>query len=355
MNQRKWLIISCFVFIGLAALGLILSNRSENEIRSLSGQNTDIIVKLDELEVEIESMAASARATNSALKEAEQRIGVLEDSLSSLEAYHEGDQEPVNLVWVLFSDTSKLQDWPEVEKALNEYSAEKIGVTCQFRYMDRDVLSNSILDGHEYDIAYTCNWWNDFAKNVAAGNFLDLTDVLKNYPELKDTVLDSAWSCTKVKDHIYAIPHMKDIGCEVFWILNSDYFLKEKGYEKDQYISFEEIEPYLNAYKEDHPDDYPIKIAASGLTSWNSALVDWMNMDTLIGLDWNAQGTSAEHSIRCALEIPAFRERLRTIHRWYELGYINPDAPELDSYPRAEAGVGSRDRDGSAPRPYGRM
>ena len=132
---------------------------------------------------------------------------------------------------------------------------------------------------------------------------------------------------------------MKDIGCEVFWILDSNYFLKEKGFEKDQEISFEEIEPYLKAYKEDHPDDYPIKIAKTGVTSWQSALVDWMNMDILVGLDWAEQGTNREHVIKSALEIPAWRERLRTIHRWYELGYINPDAPELESSPRDKSGV----------------
>ena len=65
----------------------------------------------------------------------------------------------------------------------------------------------------------------------------------------------------------------------MFWILDSNFFLKEKGFEKDLDISFEEIEPYLKAYKEDHPDDYPIKVASSGITSWQSALVDWLNMD----------------------------------------------------------------------------
>ncbi len=339
MKQKHWIIFISLAFIALFVTGIYISQMHMSEIRTLSKQNEDMTVKLDELDVKLESLTASSRITNSALKEDEQRIKALEEELSEAEAAKGSGKDPVNLVWYMYSEPQKLKDWPEVEKALNEYSAEKIGVTCQFMFLDKDVVANTALNAEEYDIAYTCNWWNDFQKNVASGNFLDLTDEVSKYPKLKGTILDSVWSCAKFKDRIYAIPHMKDIGCEIFWILDTNYFLKEKGFEKDQYISFEEIEPYLKAYKEDHPDDYPIKIASSGLTSWQVGLVDWMNMDVLVGLDWDEQGTSREHVIKCALEIPAWRERLRTIHKWYELGYINEDAPELESYPRDRSGV----------------
>ncbi len=338
MKRKHWIMLAGLAFAALVALSLVLSSLHQEQIRSLSQTIAEMTVKLDEMDVQLESMISSSRITSSAVKEAEQRIKALEGALSSTGTRYAGG-EPVHLVWVLYSVPSKLQDWPEVEAALNAYSAEKIGVTCEFRYVDQDELGDAILDGHEYDIAFTCDWWNDFARNVSAGNFRDLTDDLESYPELKETVLDSAWSGTKIKDRVYAIPHMKDIGCEVFWILNSNYFLKEKGFEKDQYISFEEIEPYLKAYKQDHPDDYPIKIASGGITSWQAALVDWLSMDVLVGLDWSAQGTSRAREVKCALEIPAWRERLRTIHQWYEKGYINPDAAGLSSMPRAQSGV----------------
>ncbi|MBO4914118.1 MAG: ABC transporter substrate-binding protein [Oscillospiraceae bacterium] len=339
MKQQHRVILACLAFASLIILSLVLSGRHQEQIRALTEKINEMTVKIDEMDVQLESVTSSSRLTNSAFKEAEQRIKALENELSSSEANRANSKDAVHLVWVLYSTPSTLQDWPEVEAALNAYSAEKIGVTCEFRYLDRDELADTILDGHEYDIAFTCDWWNDFAQNVSAGNFRDLTSDLDHYPELKDTVIDSAWSGTKVNDRIYAIPHMKDIGCEVFWILNSNYFLKEKGFEKDQYISFEEIEPYLKAYKDDHPDDYPIKISSSGITSWQSALVDWLSMDTLVGLDWSAQGTSHEYEVKSALEIDAWKDRLRTIHRWYQLGYINPDAAELSSMPRAQSGV----------------
>lgn len=248
-------------------------------------------------------------------------------------------EEPVKLVWFIYTDREAPLDWAEVEEALNAYSAEKIGVTCEFKYMNESQVAIATQTGEYFDIAFTCDWWNDYATNVAAGMFLNLDDYLDKFPALKDSVVDLAWEGVKVNGSIYAIPHMKDIGYEVFWILNSDYFLTEKGFEKDLYISFEGIEPYFEAYKADHPDDYPFKMSKGGITSWKNCLVDWLSMDYLIGLEWEAQGTDDEYVVKSALEIPAFVNRIKKIHEWYEKGYINPDAAVTESMPRAQAGV----------------
>ena len=339
MKNKIWIIIVCVMFAAFVISGIVMSQRQQDQMAELSRKMDEMNGKMDELDVQTASMEAQSKITNSAIKDADQRIKALEMGISSKDKQNGDGKEPVKLVWVLYSVPSKLADWPEVEEALNAYSAEKIGVTCEFRYLDKDEVGTNLLDAHDYDITYTCNWWNDFSRNVSAGNFRDLTDDLEKYPVLKDTVLESAWAGTKINDRIYAIPHMKDIGCEVFWILDSNYFLKEKGFEKDLDISFEEIEPYLKAYKEDHPDDYPIKVSSSGITSWQTAIVDWLNMDTLIGLEWEAQGTDHEYEVKSALEIPAWKKRLETVQNWYEMGYINPDAPTLEKMPRAESGV----------------
>jgi ABC-type glycerol-3-phosphate transport system substrate-binding protein len=205
--------------------------------------------------------------------------------------------------------------------------------------MDESQVAIATQTGEYFDIAFTCDWWNDYATNVAAGMFRDITNDLDSVPALRDSIVPLAWEGVKVNGGIYAIPHMKDIGYEVFWILNSDYFLNQKGFEKDQFITFDGIEKYFEAYKADHPDDYPFKMSKGGITSWQNCLVDWLNMDYLIGLDWNAQGTEEEHTVKSALEIPAWKNRLKKIHEWYEKGYINPDAAVTESMPRAQAGV----------------
>ena len=246
--------------------------------------------------------------------------------------------EPVHLVWWMLTSSEAPADWPETEAALNAYSAEKIGVTCEFKYYDSNQIALVSQTGEYFDIAFTSDLWNDFATNVSLGMFRDLREDLKGYPALRDSVLDSAWAAASSGNGIYAIPHMKDIAYEVFWILDGDYFLNQKGFSKETQISFSGIEPWLEAYKKDYPDDYPIRVSYGGLVSWQNALVDWLSMTYLIGLDWDAQGTDQEYTVKSALEIPAWRERLRTVHEWYQKGYINRDAAVTESMPRSQAG-----------------
>ena len=249
------------------------------------------------------------------------------------------EEKPVKLIWWIMTSSEAPVDWPEVEETLNAYSAEKIGVTCEFRFYDSSQLALVSQTGEYFDICFTSDYWNDFGTGVSIGMFRDLTEDLEEYPALRDSVLDKAWQAAESDGRIYAIPHMKDIATEIFWILDSDYFLHRKGFPRETEISFEGIEPYLEAYKKDYPEDYPIRISSGGLTSWRGATADWLVYDTLIGLDWDAQGTDQQYTVRSALEIPAFVNRLRTIHRWYQAGYINQDAAVTESMPRRQAGV----------------
>ncbi len=249
-------------------------------------------------------------------------------------------EEPVNLVWWMGCTSQAPIDWPEVEAKLNEISMKEIGATCTFKYMTGEQVGLAMSSGEYFDISFTCNWWNDFATNVSLGMFLDITELAKEYaPKTLELTAENIMVGGYVGDKLYAIPHMKDYGMEVFWILDSDYYLTEKGLQKDPYISFEDIEPYMEMYKKDYPNNYPLMIAKGGVTSWMNCVGDWINQDYLLGLDWAAHGTEDELTVKTAFEIPAFVERIKTIHSWYEKGYINPDAAVVESMGRSVAGV----------------
>lgn len=248
-------------------------------------------------------------------------------------------EKPVHLIWWMMTGSEAPVDWPEVEAALNAYSAEKIGVTCEYKYLTPNQIALASQSGEYFDIAFTDNNWNDFDVNMSVGMFRDISADLDEFPALRDSVLDLAWDAVACDGGVYAIPHMKDIAYEVFWILDTDYFIDQKGFTRETDIPFAAIEPYLEAYKQDHPDDYPIKISYNGITSWQNVLMDWLNFNCLIGLEWEAQGTDQEYTVKSALELPAWRERLKTIRQWYQKGYINADAAVTESMPRAQAGV----------------
>jgi putative aldouronate transport system substrate-binding protein len=249
-------------------------------------------------------------------------------------------EEPVKLVWWLFCSSEAPLDWAEVEEQLNEISRREIGVECEFRYLDSNQVSLAMQTGEYFDITFTCDWYNDFATNVFAGLFLDMTELLDEYAgEMVGTMLDNIWAGSTIDGRIYAVPHMKDYAMEIFWILDTEYFVNEKGLEPDHYISFAGIEPYFEMYKADNPDNYPFITSRGGFTSWQNCLADWISMEYLVGLDWDAQGTEDETTVVFGLEVPAFVERLQLIHKWYDMGYINPDAALLESVARSNAGV----------------
>jgi ABC-type glycerol-3-phosphate transport system substrate-binding protein len=56
-------------------------------------------------------------------------------------------EEPVKLVWFVYTDSEAPLDWAEVEEVLNAYSAEKIGVTCEFKYMNESQVAIATQTG----------------------------------------------------------------------------------------------------------------------------------------------------------------------------------------------------------------
>ena len=109
--------------------------------------------------------------------------------------------EPVHLVWWMGCTSEAPLDWAEVEAKLNEISAKEIGVTCEFRYLSADQVGIARDSGEYFDIAFTCDWYNDFATNVSLGMFLDLTDIIGEYaPELVASMPENVWAGSYIND-----------------------------------------------------------------------------------------------------------------------------------------------------------
>ena len=139
--------------------------------------------------------------------------------------------------------------------ALNKYSKEKIGVTCEYKFYDAGQVALAMSSGEPFDLCFTCDWFNDFATNASDGMFLDLTLLLDEYvPDLVKSMPENVWGGSYYDGRIYAIPHLKDYALEVFWILDSDYFLEEEGFTEEHEISWDGIEPCSRGVQEGQPE-----------------------------------------------------------------------------------------------------
>ena len=235
------------------------------------------------------------------------------------------DDGSIRLRWVTYG-TSVPADLQEVIAAANAYSAEKIGVTVDLEIQPTEMLNLIMASGEYYDIVYTCNWLNSYDKNAAKGLFYDITELVQEAtPALYETI-GEYWEAALLNGRIYGVPTLKDMGAEMMFRLNADYFEGEKGMEIPEMMSFEDIEPYLAAYKEDFPYKYPLAMDKGGIPGFTNFLERIIG--TFVFIPYEGEGSP---KVLPLWECDELMNRYRLLHKWYEAGYIAPDASATDS------------------------
>ena len=230
----------------------------------------------------------------------------------------------IRLRWVTYC-TAVPADIKEVIAAANAYSAEKIGVTVDLEVQPSEMLNLIMASGEYYDMIFTCEWLNSYDKNAAKGLYYDITDLVKTEtPALYETIGDY-WESAELGGRLYGVPTLKDMGTEMMYRLNSDYFEGEKGMEIPEFMNFEDIEPFLAAYKADYPHKYPLAMDKSGIPGMTNFLERIIGTFIFIPYDCD------KPQVMPLWECDELLERYRLLHKWYSLGYIEPDVSAVES------------------------
>lgn len=249
-------------------------------------------------------------------------------------------EDPVKIIWWTYTGADAPIDAAMVLEAANKYSAEKIGVVADIQYMTGDQLNIGMASGEYFDIAMAASWYNTFDKNAQDGRFADITDTLPLLtPDLYATLEDKYWDAAKINGRIYGIPVKKDMGVDVYFRMNEDYYkakeikdengsvVKAAHEDLPEEMKFADLENYLRTYKAEYPDDYPMSLSKGGLSHafdfFESIATD------CIGINYYKGGTTLSKFY----EDEEVMNRYRLLHKWYELGYIQPDAATTESLP----------------------
>ncbi len=241
------------------------------------------------------------------------------------------DASPTNIVWWVYSTGEVPEDFPKVLEKANEISAKEIGVTADIQFKTDDQFALDMTAGEYYDMTFSCDWCNNFDDNARRGYYYDITDLAKETaPALYDAI-DPWWQIGTLNHKIYGVPMLKDLGAEVFFRLNSDYFETEKGMTLPEEMIFSELESFLEAYKNDYPDSYPLYLGENGLTGMFQ--VHERIVSSYLVIPYSKAGTPEGTKIIPIWEDEEYMEMLRCLHRWYEKGYINPDAATTTELP----------------------
>ena len=236
-----------------------------------------------------------------------------------------GEDDTIRLRWVTYGP-SVPADLQEVVDAANAYSAEKISVTVDLEIQPSEMINLIMASGEYYDMIYTCEWLNSYDRNAAKDLYYDITDLVREVtPALYDTI-GEYWEAAVVNDRIYGVPTLKDMGTEMMFRLNADYFEGEKGMEIPERMNFEDIEPYLAAYKEEFPHKYPLAMDKSGIPGFTNFLERIIN--TLIFVPYEGDECP---TVRPLWDCDELMNRYRLLHKWYQAGYIQPDASAVES------------------------
>ena len=237
-------------------------------------------------------------------------------------------EEPIKLIWWVYGDALNATD--EVMAAANAYSAEKIGVTVDLIFKTDDQFGLGMQTGEAYDMTFTCDWCNDFATNAYNEMFYDITDLVKTAaPGLYAAIDQEYWDVAgTINGKIYGVPTLKDMATQVFFRLDKERY-EAIGMEMKDDLAFADLEAYLAAYKAAYTDVYPLPMGKSGLTGMTN-FCQWIAGSYLCSPYYFA-GTERENKIVPFWENEELINRYRLLHKWYTLGYINPDAATTES------------------------
>lgn len=227
--------------------------------------------------------------------------------------------ETVELVW--YQIGTQQQDGEIVEQRVNDYLAEKIGVTVDIIPVngnDYNARMRSVINtGARWDMAFSSSWANDYLEIVQKGVLLELDQLLEQYgKEMLDDIDERFWKAATINGHIYGIPSQKELGNMPMWVFTKEYVDKYRiPYE--QIHSLEDLEPWLALIAQNEPDVVPLY-----LISEFTAPTYMDKITDPVGIEYGDDTLTVKN----VFETQKMQDTLQTLHSYFQKGYINSDA-----------------------------
>lgn len=241
----------------------------------------------------------------------------------------------VKLTWVQGNSPAPIDNDMVLEE-LNKITRERLGCEIEIVYMSSDEVGTSIAAGEVYDMYFTCSWYNNFNDNVSDGIYANIfeggVNRIKEWaPKLWESMPETIWelACSSgenIEDGLYAIPVYKDIAPENFIVYDAQ-VAADANIEVPAVISsWDELTPYVTALKKAMEADpslgqYPLNIG--GAPAGVESSFDFINRTPLIGVVFG------DDKVCSVFDDEVIMDRYRTMHKWYTMGFVNPDAPTL--------------------------
>lgn len=235
-------------------------------------------------------------------------------------------EKPVELIWYTIGTPQK--DVDKVMDEVSKYTKEKINATVKMKMIDFGDYTQKMqvmaASGEPMDILFTSSWAFDYVQNARKGAFMELDDLLKNEGKGIVETLDPAFlEGSKVDGHNYAIPANKELPAQEVWRFNKE-LLDKYNLDISNVRSMESLEPLLKTIKENEPGITPYAMVKD--------FVPLMPFDYLIEkLPMAVKIDTKDYKVVNILETQEAKDALKTVHKFYQEGYISPEAATTTS------------------------
>ena len=213
----------------------------------------------------------------------------------------------------------------ELLENANKIIGEKVGAKLDIQYLgwgDYDKKMSVITSsGENYDIAFASN----YVVNAQKGAYADLTDLYKKEGAELYKALDPAYiKGNSINGKIYAVPVAANVASSQNFAFNGT-LLAKYGIDISGVTSYETLEPVLKQIKEKAPDVVPFAVTKNFIPSDNFDYPVPNGLPFVIDLEGDTT------KIVNRYEVPRFKEHLKTLHKFYEAGYIPKDVATSDT------------------------
>lgn len=226
------------------------------------------------------------------------------------------------------------QGLAEVEEAINEISRDAIGVEIELQVYD--ALESTTLapvwlsQGRDADLMVLI--YADMTSCVNAGYLLPLDTLMEQYGQgilaLRAQNLNVTGG-NVINGKLYGVNPLSPARGHGGGLWIPTRYLREAGldYERDRIYTMEELDALLARLKALYPDSYPLGQITAGRTFSSFQLFYGNGVWLSVG-DSSNSGVIAPGDDRLVnlYETQEYRQFLGWLRRWYEAGYICPDA-----------------------------
>ncbi|MGI5883428.1 MAG: ABC transporter substrate-binding protein [Candidatus Spyradocola sp.] len=225
----------------------------------------------------------------------------------------------------------------QVEEAISAYVEPLIGAKVSFQIISTGDWNNKALtalqSGETIDIFFTADWLS-YVRSVTQGLFTPLNDDDGKYGNLLETygqgILESLNPAfitgTQFEGINYAVPTNKELCVPMGWVYNVK-AAAEVGMDPATITCTADFEPYLAAYKELYPNQYPYLTDGSwGDSPWVPGAVSNLNGDLVSMLQECDENGVFDETWYSVWETDYNREQSELMYKWMQAGYIDPDS-----------------------------